>query len=55
MGKRYSQYIPLFNEMSIDQDTELGTGVFDLHLKEYLLDLVNKCTTAELESLLMLR
>ena len=55
MGKRHSQYIPLFTQMSIDQDTELVTGVFNLHLKEYLLDLSSRLTTAELESLLMRR
>lgn len=54
MGKRHSQYIPLFTQMSIDQDTELVTGVFNLHLKEYLLDLSSKLTIDELESLLMM-
>ncbi|HEX8656649.1 MAG TPA: RepB family plasmid replication initiator protein [Hymenobacter sp.] len=55
LGKRYSQYVPLFTEMSIDQDTELVTGVFNLHLKAYLLDLGSKLTTAELKSLLTMR
>lgn len=54
LGKRHSQYIPLFTDMSIDQDTELITGVFNYYLKQHLLDLSGKLTTAELESLLMM-
>ena len=53
LGKRFSHWIPLFTEMSIDQDTGLVTGVFNLHLKDYLLDLSGQYTTAQLESLLM--
>lgn len=55
LGKRSSQYIPLFTDMSIDQDTGLVTGVFNLHLKPYLLELGGQYPPAQLESLLMLR
>ena len=55
LGKRHSQYIPLFTDMSIDQDTGLVTGVFNHYLKDYLLDLSGRYTTAQLEALLMLR
>lgn len=41
--------------MSIDQDTELVTGVFNNYLRDYLLDLSGEYTTARLEALLMLR
>ena len=54
LGKRFSHRIPLFTEMSIDQDTELVTGVFNHYLRDYLLDLSGKYPTAQLESLLML-
>ena len=56
LGKRCSQYIPLFTDMSIDQDTELVTGVFNYYLRDSLLDLsVEYTTAAKLESLLMFR
>ena len=54
LGYRVSHHVPLFTEMSIDQDTELVTGVFNLHLKDYLLDLSGRFTTPKLEALLML-
>ena len=53
-GHRVSQYIPVFTDMSIAEDTELITGVFNYYLKQYLLDLSNKLTIIELESLLMM-
>ena len=40
--------------MSIDEDTELVTGVFNYYLKQYLLDLSGKLNIDELESLLMM-
>ena len=55
LGKRFSHRIPLFTEMSIDQDTELVTGVFNYYLRNYLLDLSGEHTTATLEALLMRR
>ena len=55
LGKRCSQYIPLFTDMSIDQDTELVTGVFNYYLRNYLLDLSGEYPTATLEALLMRR
>lgn len=56
LGKRFSHRIPLFTELSIDQDTGLVTGVFNDHLRVYLLSLADRYTTAaRLESLLMLR
>ncbi|UPL51399.1 RepB family plasmid replication initiator protein [Hymenobacter sublimis] len=55
LGKRHSQYIPIFTDLSIDQKTELITGVFNYYLKDYLLDLSSKLTIDELESLLMMR
>ena len=53
-GHRVSQCIPVFTDMSIDQDTELVTGVFNYYLKQYLLDLSSKLTIDELELLLMM-
>jgi hypothetical protein len=50
-----SQYMPLFSTLSVDADTGLVTGKFNPDLKSYLLDLGNKFTTTDLESLLMLR
>jgi hypothetical protein len=55
LGKRSSHYIPLFTDMSIDQDTGLVTGVFNDHLRHYLLDLADEYTTTKLEALLMHR
>ena len=54
LGKRFSHRIPLFTEMSIDQDTELVSGVFNHYLRDYLLDLSGKVTTAQLEALFRL-
>lgn len=54
LGKRSSHYIPLFTDMSIDQDTGLVTGVFNYYLRQHLLDLADKYTTAELEARLQL-
>ena len=54
LGKRCSQYVPLFTDMSIDQDTELVTGVFNHYLRDHLLNLSGEYTTARLEALLML-
>lgn len=53
LGKRCSQYIPLFTEISLDQATGLITGVFNPHLKDYLMDLGRQYTTAKLEWLLV--
>ncbi len=55
LGHRVSHYIPLFTDMSIDQDTELVTGVFNYYLRNYLLDLSGEHTTVTLEALLMRR
>ena len=55
LGHRVSHHIPLFTEMSIDQDTGLVTGVFNYYLRNYLLDLSGEHTTATLEALLMRR
>ena len=55
LGHRVSRHIPLFTDMSIDQDTELVTGVFNYYLRNYLLDLSGEYTTATLEALLMRR
>lgn len=52
LGKRFSHRIPLFTEMSIDQDTGLVTGVFNYYLKQYLLELADEYTTPKLEALL---
>jgi hypothetical protein len=54
-GNSCSQYMLLFSTLSVDADTELVTGKFNPDLKAYLLDLGNKFTTTDLESLLMLR
>lgn len=53
LGKRFSHRIPLFTEMSIDQDTGLVTGVFNHYLRQYLLELADEYTTPKLEALLM--
>lgn len=55
LGKRFSHRIPLFTEMSIDQDTGLVTGVFNDYLRQYLLYLTDEYTTPKLEALLIHR
>lgn len=55
LGKRFSHRIPLFTELSIDQDSGLVTGVFNAYLSEQLLDLAAGYTPAQLESLFLLR
>ncbi len=55
LGNRFSHRIPLFTELSIDQDTGLMTGVFNYYLRQYLLDLATEHTPAQLASLLMRR
>jgi hypothetical protein len=53
LGKRFSHRIPLFTEMSIDQDTGLVTGVFNDYLRQHLLDLAAGYAPALLTSLSM--
>ncbi|WP_125921564.1 RepB family plasmid replication initiator protein [Hymenobacter lapidarius] len=55
LGKRFSHRIPLFTEMSIDQDTGLVTGVFNAYLREQLLELAAGYPPAQLESLFLRR
>ncbi|MFD2717150.1 replication initiation protein [Hymenobacter monticola] len=55
LGKRFSHRIPMFTEMSIDQDTGLMTGVFNDYLRQYLLELADEYTAPKLEALLMHR
>ena len=55
LGNRFSHSIPLFTEMSIDQDPGLMTGVFNYYLRQHLLDLATEYTPAQLKSLLMRR
>ena len=55
LGKRFSHRIPLFTEMSIDQDTGLVTGVFNDYLRQFLLNLAAEYAPAQLESLFMRR
>ncbi|SFQ82110.1 RepB family plasmid replication initiator protein [Hymenobacter arizonensis] len=55
LGKRFSHRIPLFTEMSIDQDTGLVTGVFNDYLRQFLSDLAAGYAPTQLESLLMRR
>ena len=55
LGKRFSHRIPLFTEMSIDQDSGLVTGVFNYYLRHYLLELAGQYTTPKLEAMLMQR
>ena len=55
LGNRFSHRIPLFTELSIDQDIGLMTGVFNYYLRQHLLDLIVEYTPAQLESLLMRR
>lgn len=54
-GSSRSHYLLLFSILSMDADTGLVTGKFNPDLKAYLLDLGDKFTTADLESLLRLR
>ena len=54
-GNRFSHRIPLFTELSIDQDTGLMTGVFNYYLRQYLVGLAAEYTPAQLESLFMRR
>ena len=54
-GKSYSEYMLLFSTLGMNADTGLITGKFNPDLKAYLLDLGDKFTTADLESLLMRR
>ena len=55
LGNRFSHRIPLFTELSIDQDTGVMTGVFNYYLRQHLLGLTAEYTPAQLESLLMRR
>lgn len=55
LGNRFSHRIPLFTELSIDQDTAVMTGVFNYYLRQHLLGLTTEYTPAQLESLLMRR
>jgi plasmid replication initiation protein len=50
-----THYMLLFSTLSVNADTGLVTGRFNPDLKAYLLDLRDKFTSADLESLLMLR
>jgi hypothetical protein len=50
-----THYMLLLSTLSVNADTGLVTGKFNPDLKAYLLDLGNKFTTGDLESLLMLR
>ncbi len=55
LGRRFSHRIPLFTEMSIDQDTGLVTGVFNDYLSQFMLGLAAEYAPAQLESLFMRR
>jgi hypothetical protein len=55
LGKRFSNRIPLFTEMSIDQDTGLVTGAFNDYLRQFLSVLAAEYIPARLELLLMRR
>jgi hypothetical protein len=50
-----THYMLLLSTLSVNADTGLVTGKFNPDLKAYLLDLGDKFTTTDLESLLMLR
>lgn len=50
-----SEYLLLFSTLGMNADTALVTGKFNPDLKAHLLDLGNKFTTTDLESLLMRR
>jgi hypothetical protein len=54
-GNNCSEYLLLFSTLGMNADTTLITGKFNPDLKAYLLDLGNKFTTADLESLLVRR
>lgn len=53
--KGRSQLIYLFSTLGLNPSFELVTGKFNPDLRDYLLDLGGRFTTAELEALLMLR
>ena len=55
LGNRFSHRIPLFTEMTIDQDTGLVAGVFNDYLRQFLSDMAAEYAHAQLESLLMRR
>lgn len=55
LGNRFSHRIPLFTEMSLDQDTGLVAGVFNDYLRQFLSDLAAEYAPTQLESLLMRR
>ena len=52
-GNDCMEYWLLFSTLGMNADTGLVTGKFNPDLKAYLLDLGDKFTTADLESLLM--
>ena len=52
-GNSISEYLLLFSTLGMNADTGLITGKFNPDLKAHLLDLGDKFTTADLESLLM--
>lgn len=52
-GNGCNRYWLLFSTLGMNADTGLITGKFNPDLKAYLLDLGDKFTTADLESLLM--
>lgn len=54
-GNGCNEYWLLFSTLGMNVDTGLITGKFNPDLKAYLLDLGDKFTTADLESLLMRR
>ena len=53
--KGRTQFIYLFSTLGLTPGSELVAGEFNPDLREYLLDLRGKFTTAELEALLMRR
>ena len=52
-GNCIREYLLLFSTLGMNADTGLITGKFNSDLKAHLLDLGDKFTTADLESLLM--
>ena len=54
-GTNCIEYLLLFSTLGMNADTGLITGKFNSDLKAHLLDLGDKFTTADLESLLMQR
>ncbi|UOR00131.1 replication initiation protein (plasmid) [Hymenobacter sp. 5317J-9] len=54
-GNSCSEYLLLFSTLGMNTDTGLITGKFNPDLKAHLLDLGERFTTADLESLLMRR